>query len=364
MKYISRDISQKLIILAIAFLVVYGFVMVISTTYILAGETYGNNYFFIKKHLISLVLGFIVFYLVRFINISKLEKYIPLFIGISLLLLLLTLVPGLGVKIYGARRWIKFLPFFRFQTSELAKISIIFFLANYYNKHQGEDFKTTFLKPLIVIGLLVLAVLIEPDFSTSMLLVILAFGMMAAAGVKLRILAGSGFLATLFGAAAIFSSPYRMKRVLSFLDPWKDPANSGFQIIQSYIAIYLGGATGVGLGNSKEKLFYLPEAHNDFILSIISEETGVLGITVLFILFGMIVYAGIRVALRLDETFKTLLAFGISFLFFLQFAFNVSVVLGLFPVTGVPLPFISYGGTALITTMFLLGILYELSKEV
>ncbi|MBN1114739.1 MAG: putative lipid II flippase FtsW [Oligoflexia bacterium] len=342
----------------------FGFVMDYSSSYIFASERFGDGYYFVKKHLLFLVIGGFLMYFFARVNYLKFKKIIFPMYALTILLLLLTLVPGVGVKISGARRWLN-VGLFRFQTSELAKVTLIFFAANYYSRHSEyrDSFKKFVVMPLLLLSALLLPVLAQPDFSTMMLLVLVMAGLLIAAGIKKRHIVYLAVPVIGFAVAMIAAKPYRLKRVTSFLNPWNDPANSGFQIIQSFLALYSGGVLGVGLGDSREKLFYLPEAHNDFIFAVIGEELGFVGVLLTIILYFMLIYRGTRIAIRCNDPFGRLLVFGIIFMFSIQVILNMGVVLGLFPVTGLTLPFVSYGGASLLVLMSLAGIVLGVSRR-
>ena len=338
--------------------------MVYSASFIFAQERFGDSYFFIKKHALFIFLGFISLISAYSIKSELWQKFVPIFMIIAIFLSILTIIPNIGIKVGGARRWLNIFSIFRFQTSELVKIAVILFLSNYYTKHKDtKSFKTLVIVPISTIFPLLILVFIQPDFSTAVMLFSIVFLIMFAVGVKTWQL--GAIIIFLIGIAIPFviNSTYRLRRLTSFLNPWDYSESSGFQIIQSYVAISSGKFWGLGFGNSKEKLFYLPEAHNDFIFAVLAEELGFIGVLVLFILFFGLIYTGFRISFRANNRFDSLFTFSIMVTILFQFIFNISVVLGLFPVTGVPLPFISYGGSSLVILMSMMGVILHVAKK-
>lgn len=358
--------------LCVLILVFFGFVMDFSASYVSAKQDLGDSLFFVKKHFIFMVAGIIFMMLMGNFDYKKLQKWVFIIFVATFLLLILTLVPGLGIKVNGARRWLG-VGGLRFQTSEFAKYSIILFLANYYYKyHEHRDsFKKYLLVPFAFVVPMLGLIVIEPNLSTTMLLCLIAVMISFAAGAKLKHFSLVGIIA-IVGVVALVAykqyvhpeGNYWMDRINTFIDPWKDPKGHGYQIIQSYMAFYSGGITGVGLGQGMQKLMYLPEAHNDFIFATIAEELGFIGVLGTLAVFFFLIYRGIRIALKAKDLFARLLVFGIMFMISIQVLFNIGVVLGLLPVTGLALPFVSYGGTALISFMGFMGIVLNVSRSV
>jgi len=359
--------------LCVVILVVFGFIMDFSASFVSARQKWGDSLFFVKKHFFFVVVGTIVMMLIGKIDYKKLQKWVfPIFVG-TIVLLFFTLIPHVGISSHGARRWLG-VGGLRFQTSEFAKYSIILFLANYYYKYQDErdSFKKYILVPLaFFVAPMLLLVVAEPNLSTTMLLGLIALSISFTAGAKLKHFSIIGLIA-LTGVVAIvaykqYTHPggnYWMDRLNTFINPWKDPKGHGYQIIQSYMAFYSGGITGVGLGQGMQKLMYLPEAHNDFIFATIAEELGFAGVLATLFVFSVLIYRGIKIALKAKDLFARLLVFGIMFMISIQVLFNIGVVLGLLPVTGLALPFVSYGGTALISFMGFMGIVLNVSRSV
>lgn len=351
--------------ISVIILTIVGFIMVYSSSSIYAGDIFNDRYYFVKKHILFIFIGAFTCFIFSKINYKFYRPYLGCFFWLTIIILFLTLIPGVGFKIKGARRWLNF-GLFRFQTSELAKIMLIFFLAHYYEKK--NEFKDSFvvyvILPLTVVIFIGILILLEPNFSTFALILFTFIGVMFVAGARLLhifLYLGAPFVS--FCVIAIMFAPYRLKRIISFLDPWQDAAGSGFQIIQSMLAIYGGSWFGVGLGKSKLKLHYLPEAHNDFIFSIIGEEFGVIGCFLIIVLLGSLVYYGFKIAVNCNDLFGKYLVFGIIFSIGIQALINMSVTLGLLPVTGLPLPFISYGGASFLSLMMMIGVVFNVAKH-
>ena len=356
---------DRVFFICIGLLVLFGFVMVLNASFIEASEVQHDAYYFVKRHFIFLGMGFVAMMVLSKYDYKKLQKWIfPLFV-LTIVLLMLTLVPHIGVKVKGARRWIN-LGFFRFQTSEFAKYVLILFLANYYQKHQ--DYQDSFVKfmiiPFILLSTMFGLIILQPNYSTVVMLCIIAAIIMFVAGAQWKHMLMAGVPGVIAAGALIAYKAYRMKRVTGFLNPWADPEGKGFQAIQSFVAFHSGGFWGVGFGAGKQKLSYLPEAHNDFIFAIIAEELGFIGVLGVLTVFFVLIYMGIRIAIKTQDLFGRLLVFGIMFMISMHVLINVGVVLGVFPVTGLPLPFVSYGGTSLISFMAFMGIVLNVSREV
>jgi cell division protein FtsW len=280
----------------------------------------------------------------------------------SVVALALVLIPGIGLERGGARRWLG-LGGFSLQPSELTKLAVVLFLARALSRKRDQLRQiSSVLSILAVVGLCAGLILLQPDFGTATILCALVYLMLFVAGAHPLHLAGLGVA----GAAALgllaTLAEYRMRRLLCFLDPWADSQGCGFQLVQSLIAVGSGGATGVGLGQSRQKMFYLPEAHTDFIFSLVGEELGLVGALCVLALFGLIAVRGFRVASRHPDPFASLLAFGLTLMVVLSAVVNVGVVLGLLPTKGLPLPFVSYGGSALLGAMIAAGMLAALSR--
>lgn len=322
----------------------------------------GPMYFFIR-HLQFLGLGVVIASVMTFIKMEFFEKFASLFLLISLILNLLVFVPSLGRTISGGTRWFE-IAGVKFQPSELIKITLVLYLARMFDKKRGmtNDFLRTILPALIVVGISSFLIIIQNDFSTSSFVFFLSLSLLFIAGVKVRFLAMISGFCLLVGGFFIASAPYRIERVLSWLDPSKDPLDGGYQVLTSLKALYQGGFAGKGIGAGDIKLGSLPQAHSDFVFTIVGEETGLVGILFVIILFVLLVLKGLYIAKHQESSFKTFVASGFSFAIFFQAMINMGVVSGLLPPTGIPLPFFSQGGTSILVTMIMIGFLLNLSK--
>jgi cell division protein FtsW len=342
----------------------FGLVMVYSASYIFSQERFGDGLHYFNKHLVFLGAGFVVMLVCRFLNYRLWAKLALPFFGGACALLLLTLIPGVAHRAGGASRWIN-LGGFTLQPAELAKLALVMLMAERLSR-DGNDFdniRTGFFRhlwpPVAIVGLC----MAQPDFGSSALVIATSAFLLYLSGVRVKYLLGAAGAVVPFVVIAILLAPYRMARVLTFLDPWADPQGKGFQIVQSFIAFYRGGLFGVGLGNSRAKVFYLPEAHNDFILSVVGEELGFLGIGLLSFAFLLLIFRGIRAAAKADTAFGSLLAAGLTTLLGLSVFWNAAIVLGLFPTKGMNMPFISSGGTSALCTMAIVGILLNVTAH-
>jgi len=337
--------------------------MVYSTSSVYALEIYGDPARFLKLHMIYLIIG--VSSMILFMNIDYriLRKFVYPTYLICLVLLIIVLIPGIGKKVSGAYRWLVVGPF-TFQPSEIAKFVLLLYLAHSLDKKRDkiESFSVGFLSHLLIAGLLIGLIFIEPDFGTSAILLILLIFMMFIGKVRIRYIFPLLLFAGVFAAVAIATRGYRMDRFLSFLDPWKDPLGSGYQAVQSFIAFGVGGIYGMGLGDSTQKLFFLPQAHTDFIFSIIGEELGFIGVALVIALFIFIIFRSLRIAVNAPDLFGCYLVCGFTLLIAVQAALNMAVSVGLFPTKGLTLPFISYGGSSLVCCLTAMGIILSVSK--
>jgi len=350
--------------LSVIALVAFGFVMDFSSSFIISGQTYGDSFYMIKKHFVFMIMGFVVMMLLSRYEYKKLQKYVLIGFLITLVLLVLTLVPGIGIEVNHARRWIGYKSL-RFQTSEFAKYILILFLANYYQKRNdiSSSLMNTIIIPLAFLLPMFILIFLQPNKSTAVLLLAVVVAIMFVSGVKIWYLVLTGLCGVPLVIYKLVSDAYSLSRIQTFFDPWKDVSGKGYQVVQSFMAFYSGGFWGVGLGHSKVKLF-IPEAHNDFIFAIIGEELGFIGVILVLTAFFILIYRGTRIALRTKDLFGRLLVFGIIMMITMQVIFNLGVVTGLLPATGLALPFVSYGGTALISFMAFMGIVLNVSRSV
>lgn len=346
------------VILALA---VFGVIMVYSSSYTLGTLKYNNGEYFFTRQLIFLVLGLIMFTLMAFISLKTLGQLSPLLVFGAMILLILVLIPGVGVVANDARRWLAF-PF-RFQPSEIVKVFIIVYFAHIYAKKQPyiDQFKKGVLPPLIILAIIFVLILAQPDFGTATHILLICGLIVFFSGVRMRHI----FLLSSIGLGGVIffglSQPYRLNRLTSFLNTFDDPSGDGYQLINSYISIATSGLSGVGLGNSVQKLGYLPEAHTDFIMAVVVEELGLIAIIFVIGAFLYILYRGVKISTEVDSLYLKLLALGVTFQITIQAAFNLGAVSGILPITGIPLPFISSGGTSLVFTLISAGILVNIS---
>lgn len=356
-----------LLIFLVMAMVLFGLLMVYSASYIFAEERTGDGFAFIRKQLVYAVAGFGALLVTSRIPHQKWYTWAPVALITVLLLLIATMIPGVGTRVGGAQRWIN-LGLFRFQPAELAKLIGVIFVGRQLVRHQKElhDFRKGVISPIALLLPMMALLLLQPDFGSTALLAGTSFILMFIAGVRPLFLFGGLFGGLAAAAALVVSSPYRMARVMTFLDPWRDPAGKGFQVIQSMLGLHSGSLFGQGLGNGKEKLFFLPEAHNDFIFAVIGEELGFVGIAAVIVAYIFFIYRGLRISWSAlnerHDRFGFYLGCGISLILGLQAFINMGVVMGLLPTKGLTLPFISYGGSALTLNLMAIGILYSISK--
>lgn len=352
---------QIMVIVSTLILLFIGVFMVRESSLIWSQYLYGDENYYFKRQLIYAIIGLFVFFLAIKINYKYLHKYSTLFLLISLALLILVLIPGIGIKRNGSTSWLGF-SLLTFQPSEFFKISLIIFISHYLDKEYLRTSKLKNVIPLIIIMALgFILIMLQPDFGTCMVLAISVFALLYSSRLKNKwfiifILLGLSFIIIM-----IFSASYRFSRIASFIDPFEDPLGSGFQIIQSLYALGPGGL--IGNMESIQKYFYLPEPQTDFIFAIYIEEFGLIGGLILLILYGIIFYASYKIIQNSSDLFKSLVSLGLLSLFIVQVIINLGVVIGLFPVTGITLPLISYGGSSLIVCLFSLGLIVNNNYE-
>lgn len=358
-----KKIDYKLFI-SVVILAIFGSIMIYSSSYVWAEYKFDDAYKYFKNQFIFLILGSIITYILSKINYNFYKKKSNLIILICFILLVLVLIPGIGVVRNGSRSWFG-IGGFGIQPSEAAKIGLVIFVAKYLSNNYSimYDIKKGVLPIMLVIISFFILIMLEPDFGTAMVITMALVAMIFISKVKLSFFVKIGVVGLLGIVALIIIAPYRMARIVSFLNPWSDPLGSGFQIIQSLYAIGPGGLFGMGFGNSIQKHFYLPEPQTDFIFSIISEELGFLGVLIVSLFFVFIFYRCIKISLNTKDLFGKYLSFGLSFMMIFQTILNLCVVIGLVPVTGVTLPFLSYGGSSLLVSMASIGIILNISRE-
>ncbi len=342
----------------------FGLVFIYSSSSFVAEHRMGDSYYFLKRQGIFCLVGLFLLILAKNIPARVWEKLAYPLLVLSLGLLVLLLIPSLGKTVGGASRWLRFYGF-SFQPSELAKLSLAVYIA-YSMAKKGQDmgsFSKGLLPHLLIAGVFMGLIILQPDLGTAVIIGSWLMMLLFVGGVRIyQITALLLAFAPVVGFL-IWLEPYRLRRWWAFLEPWKDPHGLGFQIIHSFLAFGSGGVFGVGLGNSKQKLLYLPEPHTDFILSIIAEELGLMGVATIVLLFGVLVMRGISVALNARDLYSTYLAMGISSFIGLQVIVNMGVVMGLLPTKGLTLPLISYGGSSLVVNLLGIGILLSIAQR-
>jgi cell division protein FtsW len=358
-----RRFDYILLIVTLA-LVGVGIVMVYSTSAILAADRFQDPYYFLKRQALYAGIGFILMILMMFLPYKILKRFAYPILILSILFLMAVLIPGIGHRAGGSMRWLK-IQSFSFQPSELAKLGLIIFLAYFLTKKEEKirSFSFGFLPTLLLSGVVIALVLKEPDFGGALFLTLIVFFLLFASGVRLIYVFGAFLLIAPVGYYFLMNAGYRYKRLFSFIRPWEDPTGTSFQIVQSFLSFGSGGLFGLGLGEGRQKLFFLPAPHTDFIFSIIGEELGLVGAMIVVLLFFILTLRGIQIGLSLEDRFGAYLALGITLLISLQGLINMGMVLGLLPTKGLTLPLISYGGTSLITNLVGVGILLHLSTH-
>ena len=354
-----RKLDLSLII-GIILISLFGLIMIYSSSYVWAEYKFNDPYKFVRTQGIFLAIGYILMLVISNIDYMKYLNKANIIFGVCFLLLILVLIPGIGTVRNGSRSWFG-IGGFGIQPSEFTKLALIIFTSKYlsHNEKILKDIKHGVFPILLVLMLVFGLIMLQPDFGTGVIIVMTIVVLLFVSGVNISFFVKIGILGVLGIVGLIIIAPYRMKRIVSFLNPWSDPLGSGFQIIQSLYAIGPSGLLGKGWGKSIQKHFYLPEPQTDFIFAIISEELGVLVVTGLFLL---IISRGFKIAIKCEDKFGKYIAFGITFGISFQAILNLMVVVGLIPVTGVTLPFLSYGGSSLLISMISIGILLNVGK--
>jgi cell division protein FtsW len=360
-------ITDPILLLAVSALLLLGLTMVSSASISVASSGGGDGFLFLKKQMLGVGLGMIAIAVMCAIPTAVWQRIaFPLLIA-AFVMLVVVLIPGIGHQVNGSRRWIR-LGFMNFQPSELSRVLLLMYMASYIVRRQVEVKESVqgFLKPMAVLALAAGLLLLEPDFGAATVLLATGMGMLFLAGVKLRHFIS--LLALAVGAMALiaFASPYRVKRLLGFANPWDDPFGTGFQLVQSLIAIGRGEWYGVGLGASVQKLFYLPEAHTDFVFAVLAEELGLLGIVVMLALFGVVIVRVLqtaRLAASAGMANQSIIASSYGLWLSLQAIVNIGVNMGLLPTKGLTLPFMSYGPSCMLVTLGWLGLVMRIHHE-
>lgn len=354
------DFTLVIIILALLFL---GLIMVLSASSPKSLSEYGTSYQFFIRQLVFAVLGVIAMAVISKIDYRIYKRFYKLAWIASIVLLALVLV--IGKEVNNAKRWIVIRGSFQFQPSEMVKFLMIIFYAGILTKNRDDlgDFWKGLVKHLCMLAPIIVLLMLEPHFSVSIVIVGICCIMMIMAGCKLWQFLASGFsIGVPLIIVLIKAAPYRLQRVVTFMDPWSDPTDTGWQVIQSLYAIGSGGLFGTGLGEGKQKYLYLPEPHNDFIFSALAEELGFVGCAIVIVLFILLIWRGILIAMKAPDMFGSLIAIGITALIAIQVIINIAVVTSSMPATGMPLPFFSYGGTALFLLLCEMGVLLNISR--
>lgn len=360
------QIDSVLLIIAMA-LLMGGFVILASASISISNNAANNPFFYIQRQLVAAAIGAVAGFICLFIPMRLWRSLGPLILFVGFMLLIVVLIPGIGHEVKGSTRWVR-LGVMNLQVSEPARLCFILYLAGYLvrrNKSLREEF-TGFLRPMIVLSLACVLLLLEPDFGATVVLLATAMVMMFVAGARIRDFLVFSVIAVLTLVALAVVSPYRMQRITGFLDPWADPFNSGFQLTQSLIAIGRGEWFGVGLGDSVQKLFYLPEAHTDFVFAVYAEEFGLLGSFVLIALFLVLLWRVFKLAMRAanaERLFEAYIAIGLGTWLGIQAFINIGVNMGMLPTKGLTLPLISYGRSSLIITMICIALLLRIHHE-
>ncbi len=354
---------DALLLFFVLFLTGIGIVMIYSASSSLAAQRFNNSYFFLKKQTIFSIVGGCALYLCSAINYRRYRPFAYIFILISMLLLIATHISGYGHSAGGATRWIR-IAGISIQPSEITRISMIIYLAYSLSKKKDRinEFEIGFLPHFVIFSILGLLIIKQPDFGSVAILGILTWVMMFAGGVRIKHLVLPLIPIIPIAVWIMISKSYRVQRLTAFMDPWKYQLDESYQLVHSLMAFGSGGIIGKGLGNGFQKLFYLPEPHTDFILSVIGEELGLLGVATIIIVYFFIIWRGITIARATTDLFGSLLATGLTSAIGFQVCINMCVAMGLLPTKGLTLPFLSYGGTSLLMNMIAIGILLNIGR--
>jgi len=341
-----------------------GIVMVYSSSAVVAQAQYHDSAWFLKRQLLYTAIGLVAMSVAWRLHYAKLRQVTLPLLAFTFVALLLVLLPHIGREAGGARRWLSFGGPLNFQPAEMAKLALILYLANFLANRgaRTKEFSAGIVPPLVVLCALAVPIVKQPDLGSALILAMVTFILLFVGGARLSHLFVLAVVAVPAVLAVIFHAGYRSHRLLAFLDPWKDPRGTGFHIIQSLLALGSGGVLGLGLGFSREKFFYLPERHTDFIFSIIGEELGLVGTVAVIVLFLLLATWGYRITSRAPDRYGALLASGLTTMLVGQAVLNIGVVSGSLPITGVPLPFISFGGSSLVLSYIAVGMLLNVSQ--
>jgi len=363
----SPILYDKWLIVAVIGLIIIGLMMVASSSVMISTKYYHQPFHFLVRQASYLFVGFIAAIIVMRVDSSIWKKYSVHMLFICLVLLVLVLIPGIGRIVNGSRRWLALGPI-GIQVSELAKLTMVVYVSGYLVRQHHNVSQTImgFIKPMLILGVVAFLLLLEPDFGATVVIVGTVMAMLFLTGVKLRYYLGLMIIVACSLAFLAVSSPYRMARLTAFLNPWADQFNSGYQLTQSLIAFGRGGWSGVGLGDSVQKMFYLPESHTDFLFAVLAEELGLIGILLVLILYSILIVRGFMIgyAAYIEERrFAAFTAYGLTFWLGLQAAINMGVNAGLLPTKGLTLPLLSYGGASLVVNCIVIALLLRIDHE-
>ncbi len=359
----EKKLPDLIMIFVVMTLIVIGLIMILSASSIKAQDYYGDNFYFFKNQIKYLIIGLLFMFLAIKIDYNIVKKAAPLIILSAVFLLVIVMIPAVGKTVGGARRWLSLGPISG-QPSEYAKLAVIIYLAAYFDNEDNDikKFTSGLLPALIMVGIIFSLILLEPDLGTAVMIAAISAIIIFAAGIKIRHLFGLLLIAVPMLFYFIYSKPYRRERMLAFINPWKDPLDTGYHIIQSLLALGSGGIFGVGPGGSHQKFLYLPEPGTDFIFAVLGEEFGLVGTFTVLVLFFLFTWRGLKVAVNSQDVFSSLLAVGITSFIVLQAVLNIGVATAVLPVTGITLPLISYGGSSLVIILTSLGLLLNISR--
>jgi len=361
----TKGQHDRILLMTVMLLLAVGVVMVYSSSSAVALTTYNDSSYFMRRQIMWAIIGLLCMMAAMRVDHGKLadKRVVLLLLAVTFVLLAAAFVPGIGRTVNGARRWIR-AGGLTFQPAELMKFTLVVYMSSYLSTKQEfiGSFKSGLAPAFVVCGVFLGMTLLQPDFGTVMVMAAVMFCMLLAGGASFAHLGGIVLASLPFVYFAVMHKAYRLKRITSFLNPWDDPQGAGHQIIQSFLAFGSGGVFGRGLGEGRQKFLFLPERHSDFIYAVIGEELGLIGAAVVLLLFGVILWRGVRIALHADG-FSKMLALGLTVLICAQALINMAVVTGLMPTKGIALPLVSYGGSALVVTLASVGVLLNISKE-
>ncbi len=368
MSFIERIKTDPLLLFVFVGLLVIGYIIMASATLHLGAKVYDNALYYPLRQLVHISLGLMAGIIILKIKMTYWQKISPWLFIAGLGLLVVILIPGVGVKVNGSVRWLS-LGGLRIQVSEIVKLTTVIYMAGYVTKYKESVRNSAhgLVKPLLLFAFSCFLLLKEPDFGSAVVILTIALGMMFISGARIWQFVILLFAVALLAGLLVYFSPYRMLRVISFLDPWADPLNSGFQLTQALIAFGRGEWLGVGLGSGLQKLFYLPEAHTDFLFSVLSEELGLLGVVTVIILYSMLVWRTFVIGLKaekLNQDFLAFVAYGLGIWFGFQAFINMGVNMGMLPTKGLTLPLMSYGGGSMIVMCAAISLLFRVNSEI